>query len=140
MMKRFVSFAITCVFALGCVLAAGRDADATPAYEIPTAPTLSALDRLAADGVLDGYRRSTLTGDRPQTRAQVARIIARALAKARRHGSSSLSEDDRASLLRLVDGYADELTLLGVHVADARALLSGDQSSAPVARSFKVDG
>lgn len=138
-MKRLVTVALTSTFTLACMCAGSRSAGATPPYDVPAAATLSALDRLAADGVLVGYRDRTLGDDRPQTRAQVARLVARALAKARRDGSS-LSDDDRTALRRLVDSYRDELTLLGVHVADVRQMLAGAQYAAPATRSFEVNG
>ncbi len=117
--------------------AATLTAAAAPSYEIPEPWTYAAIDKLAADGLLDGYPDHAFRGDRPRTRADVAKLIARAIAKARRAGN--VSRADLARLQRLADDYRYELVLIGVRITSVSdALLPAGQR--PSQQGFSVQG
>lgn len=64
----------------------------------------TAIERLAAAGIIDGYGNGSFGGDRLMTRYEMAQIVAKAMAKG-------------ANVDRLATEFAEELDGLGVRVA-----------------------
>ena len=104
---------------------------ANPFSDVPeTHWARQALDKLAAEGVVEGYEDRTYRGDRNITRYEMAQMVARALARyenapiaARTTPAASseppvISAGSRADLDRLAAEFHEELDGLGVRVAE----------------------
>ena len=78
---------------------------ANPFSDVPAGHwAYDAVNKLAAEGVVDGYPDGTYGGDKLMTRYEMAQIVAKAMAKG-------------ANVDKLVAEFADELDSLGVRVA-----------------------
>lgn len=79
---------------------------ANPFSDVPAGHwAYDAVNKLAAEGVIDGYPDGTYGGDKLMTRYEMAQIIAKAMAKG-------------ANVDKLAAEFADELDSLGVRVAN----------------------
>ena len=79
---------------------------ANPFSDVPVGHwAYDAVNKLAAEGVVEGYPDGTYGGDRLMTRYEMAQIVAKAMAKG-------------ANVDRLAAEFADELDSLGVRVAN----------------------
>lgn len=79
---------------------------ANPFSDVPAGHwAYDAVNKLAAEGVVEGYPDGTYGGDRLMTRYEMAQIVAKAMAKG-------------ANADRLAAEFADELDSLGVRVAN----------------------
>lgn len=79
---------------------------ANPFSDVPAGHwAYDAVNKLAAEGVVDGYPEGTYGGDRLMTRYEMAQIVAKAMAKG-------------ANVDRLAAEFAGELDSLGVRVAN----------------------
>ena len=79
---------------------------ANPFSDVPAGHwTYDAVNKLAAEGVVEGYPDGTYGGDRLMTRYEMAQIVAKAMAKG-------------ANVDKLAAEFAGELDSLGVHVAN----------------------
>lgn len=79
---------------------------ANPFSDVPAGHwAYDAVNKLAAEGVAEGYPDGTYGGDRLMTRYEMAQIVAKAMAKG-------------ANVDRLAAEFADELDSLGVRVAN----------------------
>lgn len=79
---------------------------ANPFSDVPEGHwAYDAVNKLAAEGVVDGYTDGTYGGDRLMTRYEMAQIVAKAMAKG-------------ANVDKLAAEFADELDSLGVRVAN----------------------
>lgn len=79
---------------------------ANPFSDVPAGHwAYDAVNKLAAEGVVDGYPDGTYGGDRLMTRYEMAQIVAKAMAKG-------------ANVDKLAAEFADELDSLGVRVAN----------------------
>lgn len=79
---------------------------ANPFSDVPAGHwAYDAVNKLAAEGVVDGYPDGTYGGDRLMTRYEMAQIVAKAMAKG-------------ANVDRLAAEFAGELDSLGVRVAN----------------------
>ena len=79
---------------------------ANPFSDVPAGHwAYDAVNKLAAEGVIEGYPGGTYGGDRLMTRYEMAQIVAKAMAKV-------------ANVDRLAAEFADELDSLGVRVAN----------------------
>ena len=79
---------------------------ANPFSDVPVGHwAYDAVNKLAAEGVVDGYPDGTYGGDKLMTRYEMAQIVAKAMAKG-------------ANVDKLVAEFADELDSLGVRVAN----------------------
>jgi hypothetical protein len=79
---------------------------ANPFSDVPAGHwAYDAVNKLAAEGVVEGYPDGTYGGDRLMTRYEMAQIVAKAMAKG-------------ANVDRLAAEFADELDSLGVRVAN----------------------
>ena len=94
---------------LAAVMALGVNAGvyaANPFSDVPAGHwAYDAVNKLAAEGVIEGYPGGTYGGDRLMTRYEMAQIVAKAMAKG-------------ANADRLAAEFADELDSLGVRVAN----------------------
>ena len=94
---------------LAAVMALGVNAGvyaANPFSDVPAGHwAYDAVNKLAAEGVVDGYPDGTYGGDRLMTRYEMAQIVAKAMAKG-------------ANADRLAAEFAGELDSLGVRVAN----------------------
>ena len=79
---------------------------ANPFSDVPAGHwAYDAVNKLAAEGVVDGYQDGTYGGDRLMTRYEMAQIVAKAMAKG-------------ANVDKLAAEFAGELDSLGVRVAN----------------------
>ncbi len=79
---------------------------ANPFSDVPAGHwAYDAVNKLAAEGVVDGYTDGTYGGDKLMTRYEMAQIVAKAMAKG-------------ANVDKLAAEFADELDSLGVRVAN----------------------
>lgn len=79
---------------------------ANPFSDVPAGHwAYDAVNKLAAEGVVEGYPGGTYGGDRLMTRYEMAQIVAKAMAKG-------------TNVDRLAAEFAGELDSLGVHVAN----------------------
>ncbi len=79
---------------------------ANPFSDVPAGHwAYDAVNKLAAEGVIDGYPDGTYGGDKLMTRYEMAQIVAKAMAKG-------------ANVDKLAAEFADELDSLGVRVAN----------------------
>ena len=94
---------------LAAVMALGVDAGvyaANPFSDVPAGHwAYDAVNKLAAEGVVEGYPDGTYGGDRLMTRYEMAQIVAKAMAKG-------------ANVDKLAAEFAGELDSLGVRVAN----------------------
>ena len=72
-----------------------------------------AVSRLATDGVLQGYGDASFRGDKSITRYEMAQMVAKAMTH-----RDSASASDKAVIDHLQAEFADELSSLGVRVAN----------------------
>ena len=79
---------------------------ANPFSDVPAGHwAYDSVNKLAAEGVIDGYPDGTYGGDKLMTRYEMAQIVAKAMAKG-------------ANVDKLAAEFADELDALGVRVAN----------------------
>ena len=87
-----------------------------------------AVNKLAAEGVVDGYPDGTYGGDKLMTRYEMAQIVAKAMAKG-------------ANVDKLAAEFADELDSLGVRVANLEKKADNVKITGQIRASYKdVDG
>lgn len=89
-------------------------AAANPFSDIPANHwALKSLNKLAAEGIIEGYEDGTYRGDRAITRYEMAQMVARALAKTPK---TTISSSNRAELDKLAAEFRDELDNLGIRI------------------------
>ena len=97
------SLVLAMAMALGVTVSAYA---ANPFSDVPAGHwAYDAVNKLAAEGVVDGYPDGTYGGDKLMTRYEMAQIVAKAMAKG-------------ANVDKLAAEFADELDSLGVRVAN----------------------
>lgn len=79
----------------------------------PTDWAYQSVAQLAGAGVIEGYPDSTFRGERNITRYEMAQMVARGLAH-----QDQADADQRAALAKLATEFQEELTSLGVRVAN----------------------
>ena len=72
-----------------------------------------AVSKLSAENVVEGYPDGTFRGEKNISRYEVARIIARLVAR-----KDSLTADQQATVDKLAQSYRDDLANLGVRVTE----------------------
>jgi hypothetical protein len=106
-MKKYVAvLAATAVLGVTSAFAAHPFSDVTAqdwAYQ--------AVERLAAEGVIEGYPDGTFKGQRNITRYEMAQMIARADAH-----KDEVTAEQKATIQRLAVEFANELQAFGVRV------------------------
>ena len=102
---------------------------ANPFSDVPAGHwAYDAVNRLAAEGVVDGYPDGTYGGDKLMTRYEMAQIVAKAMAKG-------------ANIDKLAAEFADELDSLGVRVANLEKKADNVKITGQIRASYKdVDG
>lgn len=106
MRKQLAVLAATAVLGVTSALAAHPFSDVTAqdwAYQ--------AVERLAVEGVIQGYPDGTFKGQRNITRYEMAQMIARADAH-----QDEVTAEQRATIQRLANEFANELQAFGVRV------------------------
>ena len=102
---------------------------ANPFSDVPTGHwAYDAVNKLAAEGVVDGYPDGTYGGDKLMTRYEMAQIVAKAMAKG-------------ANVDKLAAEFADELDSLGVRVANLEKKADNVKVTGEIRYSYRdVDG
>ena len=110
-MKKTLVSALTTALVVGA--ASTTFAAANPFSDVPADHwAYDAVSQLAADGVIEGYGDTTFRGNQNITRYEMAQMIAKAMAK------SDVSAADKALIDKLAAEFSDELSNLGVRVAN----------------------
>ena len=102
---------------------------ANPFSDVPAGHwAYDAVNKLAAEGVVDGYPDGTYGGDKLMTRYEMAQIVAKAMAKG-------------ANIDKLAAEFADELDSLGVRVANLEKKADNVKVTGEIRYSYRdVDG
>ncbi len=102
---------------------------ANPFSDVPAGHwAYDAVNKLAAEGVVDGYPDGTYSGDKLMTRYEMAQIVAKAMAKG-------------ANVDKLAAEFADELDSLGVRVANLEKKADNVKVTGEIRYSYRdVDG
>ena len=102
---------------------------ANPFSDVPAGHwAYDAVNKLAAEGVVDGYPEGTYGGDKLMTRYEMAQIVAKAMAKG-------------ANVDKLAAEFADELDSLGVRVANLEKKADNVKVTGEIRYSYRdVDG
>ena len=102
---------------------------ANPFSDVPAGHwAYDAVNKLTAEGVVDGYPDGTYGGDKLMTRYEMAQIVAKAMAKG-------------ANVDKLAAEFADELDSLGVRVANLEKKADNVKITGQIRASYKdVDG
>ena len=102
---------------------------ANPFSDVPAGHwAYDAVNKLAAEGVVDGYPDGTYGGDKLMTRYEMAQIVAKAMAKG-------------ANVDKLAAEFADELDSLGVRVANLEKKADNVKVTGQIRASYRdVDG
>lgn len=102
---------------------------ANPFSDVPAGHwAYDAVNKLAAEGVVDGYPDGTYGGDKLMTRYEMAQIVAKAMAKG-------------ANVDKLAAEFADELDSLGVRVANLEKKSDNVKVTGEIRYSYRdVDG
>ena len=102
---------------------------ANPFSDVPAGHwAYDAVNKLAAEGVVDGYPDGTYGGDKLMTRYEMAQIVAKAMAKG-------------ANVDKLAAEFADELDCLGVRVANLEKKADNVKITGQIRASYRdVDG
>ncbi len=110
-MKKKIFSALTTALV---VSAASTALAANPFVDVPRGHwAYNSVERLANEGIIEGYGDRTYRGDRLITRYEMAQMIARALAR-----NPQLDGTSRAELNKLTAEFRDELDGFGVRVAE----------------------
>jgi len=108
-MKKSVVVMLTLIFILGI---AGTALAANPFSDVPAGHwAYSAVNKLAAAGIVDGMGDGTFKGDKTLTRYEMATFVARAMAK-----EDKATAEQKALIDKLAQEFAGELQGLGVRV------------------------
>lgn len=98
---------------------------ANPFSDVPAGHwAYDAVNKLAAEGVVDGYPDGTYGGDKLMTRYEMAQIVAKAMAKG-------------ANVDKLAAEFADELGSLGVRVANLEKKADNVKITGEVRASYR---
>lgn len=102
---------------------------ANPFSDVPAGHwAYDAVNKLAAEGIVDGYPDGTYGGDKLMTRYEMAQIVAKAMAKG-------------ANVDKLAAEFADELDSLGVRVANLEKKADNVKVTGEIRYSYRdVDG
>ncbi len=120
MMKK--SLVLAMAMALGVTASAYA---ANPFSDVPAGHwAYDAVNKLAAEGVVDGYPDGTYGGDKLMTRYEMAQIVAKAMAKG-------------ANVDKLAAEFADELDSLGVRVANLEKKADNVKITGEVRASYR---
>jgi len=111
-MKKNLATALTMALVVGTTSV--TFASANPFEDVPADHwAYDAVSQLAKDGVVEGYGDGTYKGNQNITRYEMAQMVAKAMAK-----SDKLSATNKAMIDKLAAEFSDELSNLGVRVAN----------------------
>ncbi len=115
-MKKTLVSALTTALVVGA--ASTTFAAANPFADVPADHwAYDAVAQLVQDGVVNGYSvDGTFKGDQSMSRYEMAQIVAKAMAKA-----DAADNNNKALIDKLAAEFSDELSNLGVRVADLEA-------------------
>ncbi len=115
-MKKTLVSALTTALVVGA--ASTTFAAANPFADVPADHwAYDAVAQLVQDGVVNGYAvDGTFKGDQAMSRYEMAQIVAKAMAKA-----DAADNNNKALIDKLAAEFSDELSNLGVRVADLEA-------------------
>ena len=100
---------------------------ANPFSDVPAGHwAYDAVNKLAAEGVVDGYPDGTYGGDKLMTRYEMAQIVAKAMAKG-------------ANVDKLAAEFADELDSLGVRVANLEKKSDNVKITGQIRMSYRAN-
>ena len=100
---------------------------ANPFSDVPAGHwAYDAVNKLAAEGVVDGYPDGTYGGDKLMTRYEMAQIVAKAMAKG-------------ANVDKLAAEFADELDSLGVRVANLEKKADNVKITGQIRASYRAN-
>ena len=100
---------------------------ANPFSDVPAGHwAYDAVNKLAAEGVVDGYPDGTYGGDKLMTRYEMAQIVAKAMAKG-------------ANVDKLAAAFADELDSLGVRVANLEKKADNVKITGQIRASYRAN-
>ncbi len=100
---------------------------ANPFSDVPAGHwAYDAVNKLAAEGVVDGYPDGTYGGDKLMTRYEMAQIVAKAMAKG-------------ANVDKLAAEFADELDSLGVRVANLEKKADNVKITGQIRLSYRAN-
>ena len=100
---------------------------ANPFSDVPAGHwAYDAVNKLAAEGVVDGYPDGTYGGDKLMTRYEMAQIVAKAMAKG-------------ANVDKLAAEFADELDSLGVRVANLEKKADNVKITGQIRMSYRAN-
>lgn len=119
-MKHFsVKLALAALLMGGVVTASA----ANPFSDVqPTDWAYQAVEKLSAEGVVEGYPDGSFKGEKPITRYEMSQIVAKLMAR-----EGSLTANQKASVEKLSGEYAGELKNLGVRVSELEKKVSDTQ-------------
>ena len=102
---------------------------ANPFSDVPQGHwAYASIQKLADNGIIEGYGDTTFGGDRLMTRYEMSQIVAKAMAKG-------------ANVDKLAAEFADDLNLLGVRVANLERKSDNVKITGQIRASYKdVDG
>jgi hypothetical protein len=108
MKKNFIALVVLVLFCFASVVLAA----VSPFSDVPTTNwAYGALNKLAKDGIIEGYGDNTFRGNRTMTRYEMASIVANALTKA-----DKATTENKALINKLATEFAAELKDLGVRM------------------------
>lgn len=114
-MKKTLVSALTTALVVGA--ASTTFAAANPFADVPADHwAYDAVAQLVQDGIINGYGDGTYVGDQNMSRYEMAQIVAKAMAK-----SDAADNNNKALIDKLAAEFSDELSNLGVRVADLEA-------------------
>lgn len=110
-MKKTLATTLTTALVIGA--ASTTFAAANPFSDVPADHwAYDAVTQLAQDGVIEGYGDTTFRGNQSITRYEMAQMVAKAMAR------TDVSASDKALIDKLAAEFSDELSNLGVRVAN----------------------
>lgn len=111
-MKKTIISALTTALVAGAV--STSFAAANPFSDVPADHwAYDSVSKLAAEGIVNGYTDGSFDGNSTMTRYEMAQIVAKAMAK-----QEKLNGEQKAMIDKLAAEFSDELSSLGVRVAN----------------------
>jgi hypothetical protein len=129
-MTRLLTLVLAVSLCAGSLVALGRNAGATPPYELPSTRAAAAFDSLAARGLIAGYPSERVAVDQHLTRHQMAVLVAHQIERLRVRGPGRYTAADLDLLQRVANSVKDELILLGVRDTNIQNILHPQKQAA----------
>jgi len=121
-MKKILITALVCVFLMG-VAGVAMAAPASIFSDVPANHwAYGAVNKLAKDGVVEGYGDGTYRGDRTMTRYEMAQIIANAMTK-----EDKASAENKALINKLAKEFAEDLARIDARLVKVEKKAAADK-------------